>query len=204
VFSCSRAPRASTAPSSSRRGETHLRHKRSRACRRARSPARLERAAERVWWPCLPWMIAAILSDARSAMARSGSSFKWRSARWFGIDDAQAPCRLDSRGHENFPGTLLPNLLPNSVACDWTRTDRGRSRERKSQIIRDVSGCLDTLRDSRNRITKPLYCCRSASLILGPKSAPEPTALGCSSSYGFGTTGGTQAGHQLPPYPLSI
>jgi hypothetical protein len=56
--------------------------------------------------------------------------------------------------HENVPGTLLPNLLPNSVARDGTRTDRGRFRDRISQTVRDVSGCLDTRRDGRDRISR--------------------------------------------------
>ena len=46
-----------------------------------------------------------------------------------------------------------------------------------------------TGRDERQRITKPLILLPLASLILGPKLAPEPT------SYGFGTNGGTQAGY---------
>jgi hypothetical protein len=61
-----------------------------------------------------------------------------------------------SRGLENVPGTLLPNLLPNSVARDGTRTDRGRFRDRKSQTIRDVLGRLDTRRYGRDRISRPV------------------------------------------------
>ena len=85
-----------------------------------------------------------------------------------------------SRGYENVPGTLLPNLLPNAVARDGTRTDRGRFRDRISQTIRDVSGRLDTRRDGRDRIRKPaLY-----PLIYGAGGAEDtqpaaasPTAL---------------------------
>ncbi len=61
-----------------------------------------------------------------------------------------------SRGHQNVPGTLLPNLLPNAVARDGTRTDKGRFRDRKSQTNCDVSGHLDTRQDSRNRISRPV------------------------------------------------
>jgi hypothetical protein len=52
-----------------------------------------------------------------------------------------------------------------------------------------------TGRDERQRITKPLTLLPLASPILGPKLAPEPNVFACSSSYGFGTTSGTQAGH---------
>src|SRR6516162_9719116 len=61
-----------------------------------------------------------------------------------------------SRGHENVSGTLLPGLLPNSVARDGTRTDRRRFRDRKSQTIHRVLGCPDTRRDSHNRIWRPV------------------------------------------------
>jgi len=83
---------------------------------------------------------------------------------WPGQDSSGAKVRLGrgcgstdlSQGHENFPGTLLPNLLPNSVARDGTRTDRGQFRDRKSQTIRDALGCLDTRRGGQDRISRPV------------------------------------------------
>jgi hypothetical protein len=68
-------------------------------------------------------------------------------ARLDGAAASQRHVELASAGQvlsANSQGTLLPNLLPNSVARDGTRTDRGRFRERKSQTIRDVLGRLDT------------------------------------------------------------
>jgi hypothetical protein len=42
------------------------------------------------------------------------------------------------------------------LRSDGTRTDRGRFRNRKSQIIRDVLRCPDTRRDGRHRISRPV------------------------------------------------
>src|SRR5271166_2879181 len=69
----------------------------------------------------------------------------------FAIDRAGEGQRTEP-GPENVPRTLLPDLLPNSVARDGTRTDRGRFRDRKSETNRHVLGRFDTRPDGRNRI----------------------------------------------------
>src|SRR6266446_3770969 len=71
--------------------------------------------------------------ETRATAAQQASDASFRNGlAWSG--QFRATARLwprakadgsDPRGHENVPGTLLPNLLPNAVARDGTRTDRG-------------------------------------------------------------------------------
>jgi hypothetical protein len=70
---------------------------------------------------------------------------------------ASVPAALQERA-QNVRGTLLPRLLPNSIASDGTRKDEERFRTGKALDFRDLRGHIDTDQHNRGRITKPLYC----------------------------------------------
>jgi hypothetical protein len=92
------------------------------------------------------------LSHTRNAVvacARStGASLVNTTSRQFSPD-----CRLS---RENIARTLLPKLLPNSVARTGTGTNGGCFGSRKVQIIRDILAPAVMGRDGLDRISRPV------------------------------------------------
>jgi hypothetical protein len=71
----------------------------------------------------------------------------------------------EGRPSENVQRTVLPNLLPNSVARGETERDEERFAISKFQTIRHVSGHRDTRRDGRDEFQD--RCLKTGRILKG-------------------------------------
>jgi hypothetical protein len=91
-------------------------------------------------------------------------------------DSASGAAGRHQRLAGNVEGTLLPDLLPNSVAWKGTEWHEKRLRTPKTKAIRDVSEHDDTYRDGCDQITKPLHCrCANPADRSTPYTTPPAT-----------------------------